>query len=60
MLGIPFLLVLLRTFRADERARAVEVDRELDRRAEPEADAQAESTLWWLNDPQLRERFGRR
>ena len=62
VLGIPFLLVLLRTFRADERARAVEVDRELDRRAEPEAEAQAEaeSTLWWLNDPQLRERFGRR
>jgi cytochrome c oxidase assembly factor CtaG len=64
VLGVPFLMVLLRAFGADERARAVEVDRELDRREEARGEAedqvQGESTLWWHNDPQLRERFGRR
>jgi cytochrome c oxidase assembly factor CtaG len=59
VLGVPFLMVLLRAFGADERARAVEVDRELDRRDDAGNGAQGESTLWWHNDPQLRERFGR-
>jgi cytochrome c oxidase assembly factor CtaG len=60
VLGVPFLMVLMRAFGADERARAVEVDRELDRRDDGQDAVQGESTLWWQNDPQLRERFGRR
>ncbi|MBV9514319.1 MAG: cytochrome c oxidase assembly protein [Mycobacteriaceae bacterium] len=64
VLGVPFLIVLFRAFGADERARAAEVDRELDRRESDarteHGQAQGESTLWWHNDPQLRERFGRR
>ena len=57
VLGVPFLMVLFRALGADERARAAAVDAELD---EAEESAPAEdnaSTLWWLNDPQLRERF---
>jgi cytochrome c oxidase assembly factor CtaG len=60
VLGVPFLIVLFRALGADERAHAAAVDAELD---EAEESAPAEdnaSTLWWLNDPQLRERFDRR
>jgi cytochrome c oxidase assembly factor CtaG len=60
VLGVPFLLVLFRALSADERAHAAVVDAELDQ-VEDSDDAQdSASTLWWLNDPQLRERFGRR
>ncbi len=72
VLGLPFLLVLMRSFAADERRKAAQVDAELDaaeakRRSrrtvraaapEPEDEPQA-SGLWWENDPQLRERFRR-
>jgi cytochrome c oxidase assembly factor CtaG len=59
VLGIPFLMVLVRALSADERARAVEVDAELDRIEEAEPERPSESTLWWENDPQLRDRFRR-
>jgi cytochrome c oxidase assembly factor CtaG len=60
VLGVPFLMVLLRTFGADERTHAALVDAELDRLEETEPDPGRGSTLWWQNDPQLRERFNRR
>lgn len=56
VLSIPFVLVLMRQLGSHERRRAAQVDAELD-------DATGEpgpgSTLWWENDPQLRDRFGR-
>lgn len=55
VLGIPFVLVLMRALGRDERGKAAEVDAEL----AATADAPGTSTLWWENDPQLRERFGR-
>jgi cytochrome c oxidase assembly factor CtaG len=51
-LGIPFIIVLMRFFSSDERNRAATVDAELEMADEP-------STLWWENDPQLRDRMGR-
>jgi cytochrome c oxidase assembly factor CtaG len=60
VLGIPFVLVLLRALSTDERRRAVEVDAELDRIEEAEPEQTPQSTLWWENDPQLRDRFRRR
>jgi cytochrome c oxidase assembly factor CtaG len=64
VVGIPFVLVLMRALSRDERAREKEVDAELDRieQAEPAQPTQAtpmQATLWWENDPQLRERFRR-
>jgi cytochrome c oxidase assembly factor CtaG len=60
VLGVPFLIVLMRAMSADETSRAAEVDTELDR-AEPVTSHEAgEPTLWWENDPQLRDRFRRR
>ena len=64
VVGIPFVLVLMRTLSTDERAREKEVDAELDRieEAQPAQPAQStpmQTTLWWENDPQLRERFRR-
>lgn len=56
ILGVPFLLMLMRALSADERARSVEVDAVLDD-AEREVAAAAPSTLWWENDPQLKDRF---
>jgi len=58
VLGIPFVLVLMRAFGTHERRRAAKVDAELSvARSE---DGPAASALWWENDPQLRERFGHR
>ncbi|HUO37109.1 MAG TPA: cytochrome c oxidase assembly protein, partial [Mycobacterium sp.] len=57
-LGVPFLIVLMRAFSADEKAAATKVDAELDQ-LEQTQPSSAESTLWWENDPQLRERFRR-
>ena len=54
VLGIPFVLVLMRALGKDERRKATQVDAEL-----AAADVPGTSTLWWENDPQLRERFGR-
>jgi cytochrome c oxidase assembly factor CtaG len=61
ILGLPFLMLLVRALAADEKARAVEVDAELDAELEHVEDVPperaAESTLWWKNDPQLGDRF---
>lgn len=67
VLGLPFLLLLMRALSADDKAHAAQIDAELDRvdrssslkRADPTEDP-APSTLWWENDPQLRDRFGQR
>lgn len=56
VLSIPFLLVLMRQLGSHERRRAAQVDAEL---AETTAEQNSASTLWWENDPQLRDRFGR-
>jgi cytochrome c oxidase assembly factor CtaG len=58
-LGVPFLILLMRALTVDEKARAVEVDAELDRVEESEPERAPESTLWWQNDPQLHDRFRR-
>jgi cytochrome c oxidase assembly factor CtaG len=59
VLGIPFVLLLIRALSADERALARKIDAELDNAEQAEADQPLQSTLWWENDPQLRERFRR-
>jgi len=53
VLGVAFIIVLMRFFSADERKRATTVDAALEM-------AEAPSGLWWENDPQLRNRMGRR
>ena len=53
-------MVLFRALGADERAHAAAVDAELDQVDESGPAQDDASTLWWLNDPQLRERFDRR
>jgi cytochrome c oxidase assembly factor CtaG len=57
VVGLPFVLLLMRALSRDERAHAVLVDAELD--TAQEAVGEAPSALWWENDPQLRERFRR-
>jgi len=57
VLGVAFIVVLMRFFSADESSRAAAVDAELDRADHDEA--QPVSGLWWENDPQLRERIRR-
>lgn len=59
VVGLPFVLLLMRALSRDERAHAVEVDAELDRTDAVESEEAAPSGLWWENDPQMRERFGR-
>ncbi|BBY21330.1 cytochrome c oxidase assembly protein [Mycobacterium stomatepiae] len=59
VVGLPFVLLLMRALSRDERAHAVEVDAELDRTDAVESERAAPSGLWWENDPQMRERFGR-
>ncbi|TDZ80000.1 Cytochrome c oxidase caa3 assembly factor [Mycobacteroides salmoniphilum] len=66
VLGLPFLLLLMRALSADDKAQAARIDAELDQADQNSLDpgnATAEDpatpTLWWENDPQLRERFGR-
>lgn len=54
VLGVGFIVVLMRYFAADENRRAAVVDAEID-----DAEAQPVSGLWWENDPQLRERMHR-
>jgi cytochrome c oxidase assembly factor CtaG len=54
VLGVGFIVVLMRYFSADESRHAAVVDAELD-----DGQAQQVSGLWWENDPQLRERMGR-
>ncbi len=57
VLGVPFIIVLMRMFSADEKVHAETVDAQLDSVSE---DFGATSALWWENDPQLRDRMGRR
>lgn len=63
VVGLPFVLLLMRALSRDERAHAVAVDAELDAQVESveaaEGDHAAASRPWWENDPQLRERFRR-
>lgn len=59
LVGWPFVLLLMRAMSRDERAHAVAVDAELDEAESHDAGGAAASGLWWENDPQLRERFGR-
>lgn len=64
VLGVPFILLLMRALGSDERRKAAEVDAALDAaapatplgHAEPEAEAPS-TGLWWENDPQLRDRY---
>jgi cytochrome c oxidase assembly factor CtaG len=53
VLGVGFIIVLMRFFSTDERERATTVDAELDM-------VEASSGLWWESEPQLRDRMGRR
>lgn len=71
VVGLPFLLVLMRSFTVDERVHAAEIDAELDalertgdgtRAAEADVESgseQSTTSLWWEDDPQLQERFRR-
>ncbi|GAA4489928.1 cytochrome c oxidase assembly protein [Rhodococcus olei] len=74
VIGVPFLLVLMRAFTLDDRATAAAIDAELDAaeldaaRGPARAAAAAEEHvseppaahgLWWENDPQLQDRFRR-
>lgn len=60
VLGVPFLIMLMRALSVDEHARSVEVDAALDRVDDEAHDALVAapaSTLWWESDPQLKDRF---
>jgi cytochrome c oxidase assembly factor CtaG len=65
VLGVPFILLLMRALGSDERRKAAEVDAELDAAApaaaatdsELEAEPPPSTGLWWENDPQLRDRY---
>ena len=59
VVGLPFVLLLMRALSRDEKAHAVVVDAELDTAAAAENQSAAPSALWWENDPQLRDRFRR-
>jgi cytochrome c oxidase assembly factor CtaG len=59
LVGLPFVLLLMRALARDERAHAVQVDAELDQAEVAEPDDAAPSGLWWESDPQLRERYRR-
>jgi len=56
VVGIAFVLVLMRALGRDERRKAARVDAEL---AATQPDL-GTSALWWESDPVLRERFGLR
>ena len=72
VLGVPFIMLLMRALGSDERRKAAEVDAELDAAAAAQASPPRESAaetesetepeaptsgLWWQNDPQLRDRY---
>ncbi|MDT5288134.1 MAG: hypothetical protein QOF88_3023 [Mycobacterium sp.] len=61
VLGLPFLLMLMRALGSHEKAVADEAD-EADEaeRTEHVEPGSARQTLWWEADPQLRDRFGSR
>ena len=59
VVGLPFLMVLFRRFRTDERETEKQVDAALessDEAAVPDAD-DAANGLWWESDPNLRDRY---
>ncbi|MEU6559155.1 cytochrome c oxidase assembly protein [Nocardia nova] len=75
VLGLPYLLTLMRSWAADERRNAARMDAELDAAeqdsaaprpapvgsaaAKTPAEEPIQSGLWWENDPVLRDRFRR-
>jgi cytochrome c oxidase assembly factor CtaG len=59
VVGLPFVLLLMRALSRDEKEHAVQIDAELDAAAVAEPDNAPPSGLWWESDPQLRERFRR-
>ncbi|SPM37359.1 copper resistance D, putative [Mycobacterium rhizamassiliense] len=59
VVGLPFILLLMRALSHDERAHATQVDAELDTAEAAAGDDAAPTGLWWENDPELRERFRR-
>jgi cytochrome c oxidase assembly factor CtaG len=59
VVGLPFVLLLMRALSRDEKAHAVVVDAELDTAEAAESESAPPSALWWENDPQLRDRFRR-
>ncbi|CDO07263.1 cytochrome c oxidase assembly protein [Mycolicibacterium cosmeticum] len=59
VLGLPFLMVLMRAMSSDEKRQAAVIDAELDAELDAESEAAAPA-LWWEADPQLRDRFHRR
>ncbi|STZ26129.1 Cytochrome c oxidase caa3 assembly factor (Caa3_CtaG) [Mycolicibacterium aichiense] len=54
VLSIPFVAALMRQLGTDERRKAKRADAELD-----QVSGDGASTLWWENDPALRDRFSR-
>lgn len=59
VIGLPFVLLLMRALSRDEKAHAVAIDAELDTAEAAESEDAPPAGLWWENDPQLRERFRR-
>lgn len=59
VVGLPFLMVLFRRFRSDERETEKQVDAALESRAElPVHDTtDVGSGLWWESDPNIRDRY---
>jgi len=57
VIGLPFLLLLLRSMSTHDRRRARDIDDDLDRHAIDEQPSA--SGLWWENDPQLSDRLRR-
>ena len=52
VLGMPFLMVLMRAMSSDDEAEAAELDA-----ADDDETGDAPAALWWEADPQLRARF---
>lgn len=59
LVGWPFVLLLMRALSRDEKEHAVAVDAALDEAEVAGNEGDATSSLWWENDPQMRERFRR-
>lgn len=59
VVGVPFVLLLMRALARDEKSHAMLVDTELDNSEAIEDGTAPASGLWWENDPELRERFRR-
>lgn len=58
VLGVPFIMVLMRALGSHERTRAAEIDAEIDAADDLRPQTlDAPSALWWESDPQLQERF---